>query len=318
MSVQVRFGWIHRVHASIQDGATNLLGNRSSGDASLYDFLDRYNDQFIHYYSDQQDVDPETPDAIKGHSLDTEKIWDPHAQSSLSPVPQPQGLFTVQQRFHPEKRPERVSYFRENPLDFQTVANLSERNVAVSVVENYNQLVQQLREAPQKLAQGEGKRDLVKELCRTLGKLSHYVGDLHDPMHNTMAEWRLPEASAFGTAHYTIDGVNLMDEEACLAWKKAFNKTAPAWFQPSVWGPEQIKRQIARAAEQGHLKVFDIFKTDMQARQSSPNGDTYTKNVTQAWRPIVQEQMASASRMLVNILHSAYAAAGRPNLDRLI
>ncbi len=327
MTASVRFGWINRVHASIQDGATTLLNSdKDATDLPLFRFLDRYNDQYIHFFSDKEDIEHETGDSYKGHFLDVEELWQSeNCAGSTCHVPQQVFNFgDIKKMFSSENRAKRVKYFRDNPMDYETVEGLSQPNVVASVVKNYNRLVGQLRDFPQELADGKGKREIVKELCRTIGKLSHYVGDLHNPMHNTYAEWSLSNSSKFDKAHLTIDGVNLMSDDDCQVWESSFNKHGPASFKPAQWSLDQIKQRLAHAVELGYLLVYDIAHADSDARDSSRNGNgnvsrpLYTEKLEQAWRPLVEEQMSSAALMTANIFRSAFAEAGKPNLDLLV
>ena len=282
----------------------------------------------IHHHSILQDENHKGPDHYI--NLENTEVLGPREVSQTD-----RTFEGVQRHFTPELQSQLADRFEKQPLDVATLTAArsatskppgenwdGQSNVYDRIQRSYDHLVAELKEAT---AKPPGwifeKVRRMKALEKTVGELSHYVADLHQPMHTTgFHSW--PTAYVWRSEYgYDINGSHDVFERALFSteelwrWRKGIEKEHGAVPLPK--SKEAIMARLGREVEKGYLLMPDLIDTDGKAWDTTGNDEDYFEVLRKAWRPIAQHQMEKGTENLSAMLALAYKEAGKPDLSVL-
>lgn len=196
------------------------------------------------------------------------------------------------------------------PADFSQFANVFQQ-----ITDLYRQLVNQLAGLQgRRRMSAEGREKTREAIAETVGALSHYVGDLHQPMHTThYYSWPLAYGGRGGSHAYLES--SLFQTRDYPGWQSRLLKKEKGLPCASL-SDGQIQDRMLRQIETGYLKVFDLVAMDRQARNAADASD-YFSELRRGWKTLASDRMDSCARNLADVLNSAWVAAGRPDMKVL-
>lgn len=323
----LRFGWISTAHNAIQEEAVSLLP-----ESSLQGFLQK-NEFRVDYFSQREDEEF----SRKGprHFLSVAQFWQetPNPGNGLDRKP----FRKIRRFFSALAREERAEAFAREPLtpsQLDALGVSGQKNVYQSVIDNYQALVDAFGELKRlegglkrgQALEGKTRYDLNYRLAELSGQLSHFIGDLYQPMHGTFYDWEIPAPAK--SAHFAMDGLLFSDsrhKQDFTAWREQFRQQRiQRRFEAEALSLDEIKGLLARGLEANYMKLYDIVQADAHARDTSfkflifgTDKARYQEKIHAAWSPIIQQQMNLAAEMTATLFHSAYTTAGSPNLGLL-
>ncbi len=219
----------------------------------------------------------------------------------------------VDQVFSAAAARQKASEFASKPLqpgNFNHFANVFQK---ITVL--YQQLVGQLAGLQGRRRMNAESKEKTKEaIAETVGALSHYVGDLHQPMHTShYYSWPLAYGGRGGSHAYLES--SLFQTRDYPGWQSRLlkkEKGAPC----ATLSDAQVEDRMLRQVEAGYLKMYDLVAVDRQARAHSEPSD-YFSELRRGWKTLASERMDTCARNLADILNSAWVAAGQPDMKVL-
>lgn len=290
-----RFGWSWAGHTALEKAGVEL-----QSDAGYKRFLKSQLPLI-----NQTSIDQDRLHMGPGHFVNLETMAQARYATS-------QRVFDdVDRFFSTAKEKRQAADFQDNPLqktDFNHFTNVFER---VCVL--YRQLISQLRglKQPQRLSRAE-KAETAASIAETVGALSHYVGDLHQPLHTThYYSWPLAH-SGRGGSHAYLEG-SLFQARDYPGWQRRLLREEKGSTRQRLSIP-QVEARMLREIEQGYLQVFPLVAIDRNARQQA-DAPAYFSELRKGWKELAAERMNTTARNLADLLHSAFVAAGSPDLQ---
>ena len=160
-----------------------------------------------------------------------------------------------------------------------------------------------------------GREAANTQLENTIGALSHYVGDMHQPLHTThYHNWQLAFPGR-GGSHGYLEG-SLFQGRDYPNWQKRLLQKEKGKARQTL-SFAQVQERVLRQIEAGYLRVFDLVATDKKARTHQTQAVGYFKEIRKEWKDIASDRMEDSARTLSDVLHSAYIEAGRPDMTAL-
>lgn len=310
----VKFGWGWSGHTAIEKGGINLLPD-SPWKGWLKDNADLINDHSI-----RQDKCHSGPD----HFINLETMDTPGAE-----LPDSERTYAgVSKAFSAHRKQAKADEFARSPLDPQVVDG--HQNVLAAVTGYYTLLVEALKD----IAANPPRRPIEVtwqniRLHALVGALAHYIGDLHQPMHNTAYHtWELAHPWSFKARGETIsnDDAHAFFERELFRpddgrgredYHKWHNALYASGYQPKADTLTSFRERLTRMIETGYLRVFDLVAKDRRAREKARSPENYHQRLRRSWKAGAEKYMAEAARTMSDMLLSAWRDAGKPDLGGL-
>jgi hypothetical protein len=207
--------------------------------------------------------------------------------------------------------------WRLNPLTESQLP--SGPTVYDSVVEKYNAAVgtmikYQLAQSSLTPLQQEKNS---KELAKHIGALSHYVADMHMPMH--ASRWyNWPIAPDLNNRPPSLmQGLHQFIEQEMFTRDDLLDlmKQAPEQTQLIQLERNQLKPFLLKQIEQSHLTVYTLFNAQKEFWEANPElhqqPEAYKQGLATVLRPVIKQQMVTAQQSLGSIMHLAWEDASR-------
>ncbi len=311
-----RFGWSYEAHTAIEQAVAKQLPAETD---SFKRFL-QTNMADINRISVEQDTKHPGPK----HYTDLEELY-PNGEQPFDPPNKTnyvRSFETVQKFFAPEAKARKQDEFIRQPLNTASKTRFlkSNTNGFQATMQSYNQLVDLLKEINQTpFFFSSEKQKLRTNLTKTLGELSHYAADLQQPLHLTCyASWKQKFKYPSRKSGATIkDGGAHFYLELSMPKPDDFSPMAKTASKPNHHPPRQLEHNLLNQMEKSYLSIFDLVQSDQQAQQTSQGLYEYFSQLKQAWTPILETHVRTATKTLETLLYSAYIEAGRPDVDKL-
>lgn len=301
---QPKFGWGWDAHRVIEKASAQLLP-----DSSFKDFLHEGMDT-INRLSVEQDTQHPGPK----HYLDVEMV--PHHTSTphLASTPESRDWKHMRQYFTRRAKTLKKRELEREPIRPQQVAHFD--NVFNTSVALYRQFVQQLRQVHTINTLSTAERGALKaKLTATVAELSHYVGDLHQPLHTTSyTSWDLAFPGKHPGGSHLYMEVDMLDQQDHDHLEQQIAKSGHTpRSMPLSW----LQSLLLTRLQQGYLQLYDMVRVDARARHGNPNAALYFKRLKEGWSAITSHGVKASAHTLSDVLYSAYREAGMPNMRTL-
>ncbi len=154
------------------------------------------------------------------------------------------------------------------------------------------------------LTQAMASNDWI-EADRVAAAMGHYVGDLHQPLHNT--------EHYNGNFYSTNGGIHSRWEESMpgLFWQTNMIATRRAHYLEDPWS--SILDWIVEA----HRHYPEIYQADEEAALAADGDCESEKYYRVLWKktsPLFMEQTSAAAQDLASLWYTAWVNAGRPTI----
>lgn len=219
-----------------------------------------------------------------------------------------QRFDTVDLRFTKKGETAKKADFKTKPLQAADLETF--QNVYKETMKQYRLLVGLLKQVKPGLGQAQ-KDKLNQALETTTGALTHYIGDLHQPLHATSYHTWVLAYSGKGNAHRYME-TKLLTKSEYAAWQASLSGTAPAALSET-----QVGERLLRQLEQSYLKIYPMVAAERKIRGGFPTPDVYFQELQQAWKPVIEDRLTTCAQSMADILNSAWVAAGKPDLSAL-
>lgn len=156
-----------------------------------------------------------------------------------------------------------------------------------------------------------------KELAKHVGALSHYVADMHMPMHaSRWYNWPLaPDRN--NRPPSLMQGLHQFIEQEMFTRKELVQlmNQAPKNTQLLQLERDQLKPFLLKQIENSHLAVYRLFNAQKKFWKAHPElhhqPDAYKAGLADVLRPIIKQQMVTAQQSLGSIMYLAWQDASR-------
>lgn len=304
---QAVFGWAQHQHQAITRGGYRLmpegLGKQWLQDnVRLTQWYD--NAQDIYLSGSQHFVNLENPD-----NTSQEDVFKHHAVQSWSVL---NHLLT------PFNASRQQQQWAIKPLDENQLP--MGPTVYDAVVEKYNQAVgtmikYQLADSALTPLQ---KEKHSKELAKHVGALTHYLGDLHMPLHaSRWYNWPIaPERDGKRPAEL-MDGIHQFIEQEIFERGELLQlmQQAPDKTRLLQLEREKLKPYILKQIEKSHVLVYTLFEVNKQFWEAHPelhqNPKAYKAGLSAVIKPIVTQRMVEAQQAIGSVMELAWQDANR-------